>query len=186
MSTPIVRPGNARQHGPYVTRFAHQLSVRTGTTVQSRWNPHADWQLVWVDGPTIALMRYVAAGLAGSVAGVEIGALDWHRTISTRAMALAMIRNVRRGLQPLGHSADCNGLSAELDGFDHPQRASAAEIRSADRLVRLGHRNEPEMACYLTRFGLGALDDDPRPDNVLLLPTRPHALRPAAGQRHNA
>jgi hypothetical protein len=178
MSTPFGRPDNVRQHGGYVIRFAHQLSVRAGTTVQSRWNSEQSatgavgWQLVWWDGPTVALMRYVAAGLSGSIAGVDVAGLDWHRGISPRAAGLAMLRNLRRGLPPLGNHADCDGLILQLQCFDHPERATADEIQLADRLVRLGTKAPPEMAAYLERYGLAGLGEGRLPgyDNVFMLP----------------
>ncbi|TCC45547.1 hypothetical protein E0H73_44430 [Kribbella pittospori] len=59
-------------------------------------------------------------GLAGSIAGVEVESLQWTRRISTQAVGLAMIRNVRAGLPPLGRYADLDAVVASLDTMDFP------------------------------------------------------------------
>ncbi|WP_165556179.1 hypothetical protein [Kribbella pittospori] len=39
MSNSFFRSDNLRRSGRFVARFAHQLSVESGTTVSARWNP---------------------------------------------------------------------------------------------------------------------------------------------------
>ncbi|MEU4195437.1 hypothetical protein AB0E69_26285 [Kribbella sp. NPDC026611] len=164
MSTTPYRLDHLRRDGRLLTRFAHQLTVASGVPVGSRWNPsHSDparaWQIAWWNGPTVALMRFLAADLAGSVVGVAIEDLQWSRTITPDAFALALITNVRAGRPPLGAHATCGQLMAALEQIDHPQRGTSRDVQLARRLARLGDHLEHGMVAFLQHYGLAGLGE---------------------------
>jgi hypothetical protein len=138
------------------------LTVAASVPVGSRWCPVRDdptktWQIAWWNGPTVALMRYLAADLAGSVVGVAIEDLQWNRTITPEAFALTLITNVRAGHPPLGKLASCGQLMAALEQLDHPQRGTSRDLELARRLARLGDHREHGMVAFLQQHGLAGL-----------------------------
>jgi len=164
MSTTPYRLDHLRRDGRFVARFAHQLTVASGVPVGSRWCPVSDdptkmWQIAWWNGPTVALMRFLAADLAGSVVGVDVENLQWNRTITPEAFALALIANVRAGHPPLGTHASCGQLMAALERIDHPQRGTSRDLELARRLVRLGDHLEHGMLAFLQQHGLAGLGE---------------------------
>jgi hypothetical protein len=162
MSSVPLRSDEGRRSGRFVGRFAHQLSVATGVPVGFRRDPGrspADgWQIVWSDGPSVPLMRYHAAALIGSVAGVDVERLEWRREFSVTTIALALIRNVSTGLHPLGTFPDPECLTDSLAAVDYPEREQAGRELAA-RLVRLAGGVVPDMVRVLELDGLSGLEN---------------------------
>jgi hypothetical protein len=160
MSSVPLRSDELRRTGRFVGRFAHQLSVVADVPVGFRWNPcgswSSGWQIVWSDGPSLALMRYHAAALVGSVAGVDVERLQWQRDLSVTTIALELIRNVSAGLKPLGKHASPESLLAELATADYPERGHP-DREQARRLVALTDGLVPDMVRLLEAGGLYGL-----------------------------
>jgi hypothetical protein len=66
-------------------RFVHQLTIRSGVTVQARPSPtvRGRWQIVWCDGPTVIAMRRLANDLGDAVVGVDPRRIIWQRTTTS-------------------------------------------------------------------------------------------------------
>jgi hypothetical protein len=186
MSTTPYRPDHLRRDGRFVARFAHQLTVASGVPVGSHWCPVPDdptkmWKIAWWNGPTVALMRFLAADLAGSVAGVDVENLQWSRSITPEAFALALIANVRAGRPPLGTLAGCGQLMAALEQVDHPERGTSRDLELAHRLARLGNHLEHGMLAFLEQHGLAGLEQGHLPaysnGNSTTIPSRNFGAR---------
>ena len=86
MRTRVLRISRPRGDAGLVCRFAHQLTIRSGTAVSARpaTGGRGKWEIAWTDGPTVEAMRHYATDLGPAVAGVNLTHLTWTRTVSRR------------------------------------------------------------------------------------------------------
>lgn len=116
------------------------------------------WCLYWQDGPTVEQVKAWAQDLAT----LDVEALYFARSLSTRAWAIHLVRHVVAG------GTFENRYGARYDVLDGmmamPSPDAAADDREAARaeaLVRLaGPHDEARMIDVLAAHGLAALDGE--------------------------
>lgn len=151
-----------------------RLEMETGVPVEVSWDKSATsrgwaWHVNWSDGPTRPAMRALAERVLREIGGLEADRLYYSRIVQRRALALAMIRNVRLGQPPLGRWSHVSGLELELDDANYPEQGSDEDKSLAERLGQLSDWLEHRMVEILETRGLAALDEPPAADNVIPL-----------------
>ncbi|WP_033218820.1 hypothetical protein [Kitasatospora phosalacinea] len=135
-SAPVSAPPSSRPlRGPQARRIADRLSVRFRVPFEPQYEPVGHrWTLRWYDGPTVdavrcALERLVPDGAAAAFAV--------RRDFTTRALALAAIRETRAGAmhRSVGSWGQRYHLEQLLAGQEHPDRPD--DPREAAMLERL-------------------------------------------------
>ncbi|WP_030464175.1 hypothetical protein [Kitasatospora sp. NRRL B-11411] len=145
-------PGSAPQtprspqalHAPRARRIADRLSVQFRVPVEPQFEPVGRrWTLRWYDGPTVDAVRCALARLFPDGAA---DALAVRRDVTTRALALAAIRETRAGAmhRSVGSWGQRYHLEQLLAGQEHPDRP--ADPREAAMLERLLAAATPESA----------------------------------------
>lgn len=81
------------ERGPRVRRVADRLTVRYRTPIEPQYDQGSrSWTLRWYDGPTLSAVRTTLTQI-----GPEAARLVVRRDLTTRALALAAIRETRAG-----------------------------------------------------------------------------------------
>ncbi|MFJ5228944.1 hypothetical protein ACIQBJ_03495 [Kitasatospora sp. NPDC088391] len=121
------------ERGPHARRVADRLSVRFRVPIEPQYDPAGRrWTLRWYDGPTVAAVRCALERPGPDGAGFAV-----RRDLSTRALALAAIRETRAGAM---HRAEGSWgqryhLEQLLTDREHPDRP--VDPREAAMLERL-------------------------------------------------
>ncbi|MFK0191958.1 hypothetical protein [Kitasatospora sp. NPDC090308] len=122
-------------HGPLARRVADRLSVQFRVPVEPQYEPVGQrWTLRWYDGPTVDAVRCALERLFPDGAA---GAFAVRRDLTTRALALAAIRETRAGAmhRSVGSWGQRYHLEQLLAGQEHPDRPT--DPREAAMLERL-------------------------------------------------
>ena len=154
-----------------------RLGMQSGVQTEVEWtNSSASrgwaWHVSWSDGPTVQAMRGRTERLLREIGGLDPARLHYSRIVQPRALALAMVRNVRLGQPPLGHRGSLWSFQDALDAESYPERGSAEELALADRLGRLSGWSDDRMAAILDEHGVTARADPPG-GNVISITRRP-------------
>ncbi|AUG75123.1 hypothetical protein CFP65_0139 [Kitasatospora sp. MMS16-BH015] len=164
-------------HEARLRRLAETLADRHRTPIELLPAPdHRRWTLRWYDGPTIATIRTAldAAGPAGAEAAAR-------RDLSTRALALAAIRETRAGAMRrwVGSWGQRYHLEQLLHDQPHPERtAHAREAAMLERLLRTATTGAGRWAVpdesrafeLVARDGIAWLLPQPLPQHRLAAP----------------
>ncbi|MFF4341879.1 hypothetical protein ACFY00_18330 [Kitasatospora sp. NPDC001540] len=137
--------------GPQARRIADRLSVQFRVPFEPQYEPRHDvrhepspdsspapteprWTLRWYDGPTVDAVRTALGRLFPDGAGAAFAV---RRDLTTRALALAAIRETRAGAmhRSVGSWGQRYHLEQLLAGQEHPDRPSGP--REAAMLERL-------------------------------------------------
>lgn len=154
--------------------LAVQLTAETSVPVHARWDFSGRlgwrWHLHWSDGPTVQEMKARTYRLLSGSA-LSADHLVLLRIVQPPTFALAMIVNVRLGVDPYG-SAKMTKWEFENRMLDtsYPERIGTDQDRAlAAVLSSMAEHSQLEMAVLLRRIGLTGLD---LPPNVTLLSSR--------------
>lgn len=155
------------------------LRAETGVEeVELRWDSSTvsrggwAWHVLWPDGPTEAAMRgHVRRLVRMHRLDLDPERLALARTVQPASVALAMVRNLRLGQPPLGSANSAWDFAAAAEAESHPERGTPEDVALAGHLDRLCRGLVPEMAAWLTRYGLDGLrrEAGPAPANVIPL-----------------
>ncbi|MER5635433.1 hypothetical protein ABT095_00565 [Kitasatospora sp. NPDC002227] len=170
-------PTSTAAHQARLGRLAESLSTRHRTAIELLPDPdHRRWTFRWYDGPTVTAVR---ADLDQEApAGVEVAA---RRDFSTRALALAAIRETRAGAMRrwVGSWGQRYHLEQLLHELPHPERtAHAREAAMLDRLLRTATTGAGRWAVpdesrafeLIARDGIAWLLPQPLPQHRLAAP----------------
>lgn len=158
-----------------------RLEMETAVGVDVVWdkwpgNSGWSWLVCWSDGPTVPAMRAIAERALRDIGGIDADAARYARMLSQRAIALAMIRQVRLGRPPLGCHHDLSAFLDSLDAESYPEQSSDEDLAAAERLARRCDWLDWRMAEILTRDGLAAIGErplaDPPGSNVIPINSR--------------
>ncbi|WP_441247970.1 hypothetical protein [Kitasatospora sp. McL0602] len=128
-------PTPSPSHEARLRRLTESLGARHRMTIELLHDPERrHWTLRWYDGPTVATVRAALdrEGPAGTATAAR-------RDLSTRALALAAIRETRAGAMRrwVGSWGQRYHLEQLLHDRPHPERtADAREAAMLDRLLR--------------------------------------------------
>ncbi|MDH6577910.1 hypothetical protein [Kitasatospora sp. MAP5-34] len=129
MATPTSSPAAGPRH------LAERLGAQHRTRIETLYDPaRRHWTLRWYDGPTVATVQ--AALEQGGPGGAEVSA---RRDLTTRALALAAIRETRAGAMRrwVGSWGQRYHLEQLLLDRPNPERASGPrEEAMLERLLR--------------------------------------------------
>jgi hypothetical protein len=134
--------------------LAWHLSDTTGVDVNVGWdNPSGrPGDGAWVDGPTVATMRTLAAKHARWVRPLDIAALRYSRRYTPTAWAAALIAMAHRGDLP-ATASQATGL-VEHDLHDTDATAWAPLWSAATELAELGEQRPAPTAEALIATGV--------------------------------
>ncbi|MFI9786401.1 hypothetical protein ACIHEI_23325 [Kitasatospora sp. NPDC051984] len=131
MHTPS--PSPRPQRGPQARRIADRLSVQFRVPIEPQYEQAGHrWTLRWYDGPTVAAVRCALERLFPDGDRFAV-----RRDLTTRALALAAIRETRAGAmhRSVGSWGQRYHLEQLLADQEHPDRT--ADPREAAMLERL-------------------------------------------------
>jgi hypothetical protein len=158
-----------------------RLGAETGIRVEVCWNSSGGsrgwrWHVMWSDGPTETAMRALVDRVGREYRQLDVDALTYVRIVQPLSVALAMVRNVRLGLPPLGDAQQSWEFEDSLTETEYPERGSADDAALAGVLAQLGgYHSTDQMVTALNRYGLAGLRAvTTPPDNVVPL-HRPRA-----------
>ena len=142
-----------------------QLAAETGVPVTVRWDATTDgrgrrWHVLWSDGPTRDAMEALVDRLLPRGSALDRDALVYVRTIQPISVALAIVRNVRLGLPPLGDHHQRAGCSSRTwSDVPYPERGTDADLAAGRRaLPASSHAGDAaSMATAISRHGLTGL-----------------------------
>jgi len=164
--------------------LAATLSLATGVKVDISWNALRAskrlgdwaWYVEWADGPTASAMQVlVERELARQKRlALQPNDLAYLRTVQPGSLALAMVRNVRQGMPPLGRHPSLWQLEVALEEVNDPELGTAQDVSVANVLVRLANDLPDRMPALLVQYGLAGLraEIDPPANLRRLWPNR--------------
>ena len=159
-------------------RLRVQLSAETGVSVLVQWTktpatPGFRWYVIWAGGPTVDDMTALVDRLLPADSALDRAALMYLRTVHPVSVALAVVRNLRLGLGPLGGHVSAWDLERHLDDIPHPEHGAAEDLELATELDRLADGNTHQITTLAAQYGLDGLSSHLEalhrelPDNVL-------------------
>jgi hypothetical protein len=136
--------------------------METGIGVKVIWDHSADsggwgWQVHWSDGPSVPAMRAIAERALREILGLDPEALRYARMLQQRTIALAMIRQLRLGQQPLGDHQELESFLDALDAESYPEQGSEEELAAANQLARRSDWLDWRMVEILAKGGLAVI-----------------------------
>lgn len=161
-----------------VARLRVQLSAETGVSVLVQWTTcvagqQLQWHVIWAGGPTVNAMTALVDRLLPAASALDRNALVYLRTVHPVSVVLAVVRNLRLGLGPLGDHVSAWDLELHLHDVPYPERGAAADLELATELCRLAEGDTHQITTLAAQYGLDGLRshlDAPErelPNNVL-------------------
>jgi hypothetical protein len=138
--------------------LAEHLTTAAGLPVTIGWDNPSDrpgagaWHVEWVDGPTVATMRALAAEHAQWVRPLDVTTLRHSRTLTPTAWAAALLAMAERGELP-ATASEAVAL-VEYDLRDTNATAWALHWPAALDLTRHCDERPPAMAAALIEAGV--------------------------------
>lgn len=151
-----------------------QLAAETGIPAGVQWDSSSashgfEWHVMWSDGPTVAGMTALVDRLLPAASALDRTGLVYLRTVQPISVALAIVRNLRINLSPLGEHRSAWALEDHLTGVPYPERGVAEDLELAGELLRLVPDGDAQDLVHAAvRYGLTGLRAQlAPPDNVL-------------------
>jgi hypothetical protein len=140
-----------------------QLSAETGVAVIVQWDSSAQsngwqWHVIWPDGPTVEGMTALVDQLLPATSALDRTGLVYLRTVQPISVAMAIVRNLRVNLPPLGEYDSSWELEDHLRDVPYPERGTDSDAEVAAELLRLapsGHAEE--LTDLASRYGFVGL-----------------------------